>query len=330
MELYSPSLIKNSFINKYAEDEGLKKKISEFFGPKSIIEISGIKDFITHKSTNTIFISKESASQLCLTASIKFRKEFNFNESNLKPLNKVYSFPDEECSAFTVKDYSDYMNNFIEHSKNSNATLESIKKKEKNRIEKEELFKKMADMSHDFLSKNITSIDFEFDKKSTEGKVKEFGVSIYQNGKIENHHFLIKRDDNNYKDLELSFNFGESLLINKEESNSILQKYIEKSDFLLFHAFHEDMKILKGLGVSIPGNIKVIDTQIFYMNHFSDGDKKELISLSELSKKMNIVGENYHNSGNDSTYTLQSFLVMNDKYKNQHKPKRKYSKLFTR
>lgn len=320
MDLYNPSLIRNSFMNKYSDNEELRKEISDFFGAKSIVENANIEEFLTHPSTNTIFVSEENMSKLCLAASIKFKKDFNYNDSNLKPLNKVYSFPDAECNKFKVDGYNSYMDNFIEHSKTSRATLESIEKKEKNRMEKEELFKDMADMDQDFMSKNITSIDFEFDKKSMTDKVKEFGVSIHNNGKIEHHHFLIKRDDHKYKNLELSFNFGDTYLISREESIDVLQKYIKESDFLLFHAFHEDLKILKNLDITIPENTKVIDTQIFHMNHFSDPEKRELISLTDLSKKMGINGDSYHNSGNDAAYTLQSFLKMNEEYQKNRKP----------
>lgn len=320
MELYNPSLIRNSFMNKYSDNEELRKEISDFFGAKSIVENAHVDEFLTHPSTNTIFVSEENMSKLCLAASIKFKKDFNYSDSNLKPLNKVYFFPDNECNKFKVDGYDSYMDNFIEHSKTSRATLESIEKKEKNRIEKEELFKDMADMNQDFLSKNITSIDFEFDKKSMTDKVKEFGVSIHNDGKIEYHHFLIKRDDHKYKNLELSFNFGDTYLISREESINVLQKYIKESDFLLFHAFHEDLKILKNLDIVIPENTKVIDTQIFHMNHFSDPEKRELISLTDLSKKMGINGDSYHNSGNDAAYTLQSFLKMNEEYQRNREP----------
>lgn len=324
MLLYNTTRIKDCFIRKHFEHEQ-KKEISKFFTLQHMFNNLGVNSIYTNDKSPALFINQSDLSKLCLLASSKFGLEFKYKDmERTSPSLVPVQLDVVDYKKFHVKNFTEVVNVLKVHNVTSSYAVSQNIKKEQERKEKDSLFNRMSNMDRDFSSSRIASIDFEYNPNTTFknhlNTIFEFGVTIYDKGKIEYHHYLVDEIFVNKKtnpDLQFEFDFGVSKIIPLSEVKSVFKDFLKNTDYLLFHEYSADYGILKNnnLGVEEFKSMDLLDTQMFFKKHFKEElNEKEPVSLKKLLGYFDIESKNLHNSGNDAAYTLLLFLKMVDAY----------------
>ena len=80
---------------------------------------------------------------------------------------------------------------------------------------------------------------------------------------------------------------------------------IKNAKYVLFHEQREDYELMTQMGISIPKEIQVIDTQLSYKRYFrKKGSLPNGETLEGLLNMCKIPYKNLHNAGNDAYMTL--------------------------
>lgn len=325
MQLYSTPNIKDFFIRQNLDSPN-KKHIGHFFTLQKMFDNLNVKTVYTDDLSAAVFIDNSELSKLSLLAQYKFTDNFNYkNNENEKNL-KHREYDETRHTKHHVNSFDDLIDVLKNHNLKSTYAIAQNIKKAQDKKRKQALFSDMANMDRDFLSSKIVSIDFEYNP-NTQAKnhistVFEFGISVYENGKIDYHHFLIEENHVNKKtnpDLQYRFNFGESKIVKMNDVENVFKYYMKDADYLLFHEYSADYNILKYNGMGVEDKpTEILDTQVFFKKHFQKAlNEANPLSLKKLLNAFNLEGSNLHNSGNDAAYTLQTFLKMFESYQNK-------------
>lgn len=308
MLLYNGSIFQLSFANAYKEHP-LRGDIKEFFSLKNMIDNLGIRNIYTSNNSFQMFLESSDISKVCLLASAKFNLPFKYKDESYIPAIKSYEPNESIFQKKIVQNYDFAVELLKEHNKNSPLVARSAEKKQNSIIARKEKYEKMSNIDRDF-SHKIVSIDFEFNPAHEVKRhidcVTEFGLSIQENGKKTNHHYLI--DDNaTVKETQFQFKFGKTQIISRSEAVEILSSHVQDAKYLLFHSHSEDYGILKANKVKMREDMEILDTLYFYRKVLQGNDDESSISLKNLLTILDLSGEHFHNSGNDAVYTLDAF-----------------------
>lgn len=178
-----------------------------------------------------------------------------------------------------------------------------------------------------YLRKSILfCVDVEAWERATH-MVTEIGVAIYDprgqemalSPHIRSYHILIleniHRTNGRYVPAHgANFNGGVSYVLNQRNAvelmNQLFEEYFEHSIpcLLVGHSIGCDIKWLTKLGVRMPHDIQMLDTQMLY-------SKTHGAKCNSLKNALLDIGQPYaylHNAGNDSSYTLLLALKLCD------------------
>jgi hypothetical protein len=178
----------------------------------------------------------------------------------------------------------------------------------------------------DVLDAIFIAIDFEYSHyspKSGRIRLREVGISMFDtcnlyyqtghlNDAISTPHYRTVTDTR-------KFIFGQTIDILQDDVVAVLKRllYIENSTdgeirdlILVGHGFGFEIKAMKGLGIDLtlaPSVIEIFDTEFLGYEVFGRDFK---CSLSKITKEVGILGESFHNAGNDANLTLRAMLLL--------------------
>ncbi|CAB16368.1 conserved fungal nucleolar protein, implicated in rDNA metabolism or ribosome biogenesis [Schizosaccharomyces pombe] len=170
---------------------------------------------------------------------------------------------------------------------------------------------------------NFLVIDFEayeFNQKI----ITEAGITMRINGEWDYHHYRIKnflhlRNGRFVPDEADNFQFGDSKIVTKIAFISILKKILKTPNLhLVGHGVENEIKYANVLGIPIPKDVTVLDTQNVF-SFFQSLFLKEIsnsnnISLAKMLTHLNIRAFCLHNAGNDARYTSEALREMTNKF----------------
>lgn len=188
----------------------------------------------------------------------------------------------------------------------SALTIEKIKKKKLYNAN----FK--APLPLDLKDKKLLSLDFEYRETKKDITILEMGITTSFNDNISYFHYVTTEKKKKKSD----FNFGESILIDKNDFLKVFESHLDGVDYIVGHALDMEYKVLKsnGFDCSKIDNINFINTINVILNEFNiniDNTKvREHLSLKHSLFVFGIDSSKLHNAGNDSAYTLELTKVL--------------------
>ncbi|KAF3059706.1 hypothetical protein GL218_04581 [Daldinia childiae] len=137
---------------------------------------------------------------------------------------------------------------------------------------------------------------------------------------IKSQHFIIEehKDKINYRYIQGcpgQFNFGRSEFVGENETGKVISKIIGDNEspdqrpvIIVGHAVSQDLSYLKKLGYNIwqaPQFIDEMDTRSMfqYLEKTTDGR-----GLKTICERLGLLCRDFHNAGNDATYTLRAMI----------------------
>lgn len=307
MKLYNINIVKEQF--KRNNKDIKRIELEDFFNKKNVYG-KYIDKFYFHSAiTKEDFITEDDLQKLVLFSKMNFPiSDFNFD--SIPHINN-----DDNCTCFSISSYQDYTLKLSQYRKEEQQSL--IQAEKKNVTNSVKINKHLVSdgVSIDgILNKKILCLDFEYTNKNiiNFSNCFEFGVSIFNGKKIENRHYVIEDHNmpksSNKSKLESKFVFGKSQTIKISDIKPLLEDLISNTDAILLHGHSAELKILASNDITIPENVKILDTQLLKDNHFKD--RLHGSSLNKLLRSFRIQFTCLHNSGNDAAYTMKLFLKM--------------------
>lgn len=311
-----------------------KPEIMQFFHVNNIFDNIGIDTVYTSDSHPPFFLKQDDIKKVCAEASKKFGMDFDYKnlyEGNRPLLTvkedekgiKLYSIKNAKEIQYVVEDH--YINSSYGRKEQEKEARRQEKKdkeaaelaqyiEEKKKKEWEE-FDRATNLTRDLFSTKIISIDFEFflNKKAKTHIVTEIGITAHQNGAMASVHFLVDGEYQKKKNqsLQRRFAFGETKVIQPNQVKPVIEAVLKDPDFVLFHEQREDFEILNKLGIKIPEQVAVIDTQLCHKRYFREkGTPPNGETLENLLKRFNVDSKDLHNAGNDAYFTLKLLFEM--------------------
>ncbi|KAE8443513.1 hypothetical protein EG329_001825 [Mollisiaceae sp. DMI_Dod_QoI] len=178
----------------------------------------------------------------------------------------------------------------------------------------------------DVLDAIFIAIDFEYSHyspKSGRIRLREVGISMFDTRNLyhQNGHLNNAISTQHYRTVTNTrkFIFGQTIDILQDELVTVLKRllYIENNNLgeirdliLVGHGFGFEIKAMKGLGIDLtlaPSVIEIFDTEFLGYEVFGRNFK---CSLSKVTKEIGILGESFHNAGNDANFTLRAMLLL--------------------
>lgn len=309
-----------------------KVEIIQFFNINNLVENVGIDTIYTSDNHAPFLLHENELKKVYQKAQEQFGIEFkvaDFYEGQraLLSLDK-----EEGIIAHSVKNTQDVALVAENHANNSSygkkEQIKDIARQEQKEKRMEALeaeiearreierqaFDKASNLLRDFVNDKVVSIDFEFFiNKDDSYHVTELGITFNDNGKNQAFHFLIEEHYQKKKNqaLQKRFDFGETQIVKEKQIPKLIEMAMQNAKYVLFHEQREDYEILNKMGINIPEDITVIDTQLSYKRYFRkkgslpNGEKLEgLLSMFKMPYK------NLHNAGNDAYMTLMLLQKM--------------------
>lgn len=303
-----------------------KVEIIQFFNINNLIENVGIDTIYTSDNHPPFLLHENDLKKIYQVAQEKFNLEFkvsDFYEGQRALLtldkeegitaHKVTTKKDIELVAQNHAEQSSYGKKEqvkdIARQEQKEKRMEALEAEIEARreVERQE-FDRASNLVRDFINDKVVSIDFEFFiNKDNTYHVTELGIAFNENGKIQAHHFLIEEHyaKKKNKALQQRFDFGSTQIIKEKQIPKLIEMAIKNATYVLFHEQREDYEIMQQMGINIPKEITVIDTQLSYKRYFRkkgslpNGEKLEgLLAMFKMPFK------NLHNAGNDAYMTL--------------------------
>jgi DNA polymerase III epsilon subunit-like protein len=292
----------------------------------------GVDTLYTSDNHAPFFLDEKTLKKIYQKAQEKFGIEFKISDFYEGQRALLSLEKEEGMKEHKVKNITDV--SIVEENHSQNSTygkkeqVKDIARKEQKakrmevleaeieiRREKErQEFDKASNLLRDFINDKVVSIDFEFFiNKDDSYHVTELGIAFNENGKNQAFHFLIEEHYQKKKNqaLQKRFDFGETQVIKEKQIPKLIEMAIQNAKYILFHEQREDYEILNQMGIKIPEEITVIDTQLSYKRYFRkkgslpNGEKLEgLLSMCKIPYK------NLHNAGNDAYMTLMLLQKM--------------------
>lgn len=159
--------------------------------------------------------------------------------------------------------------------------------------------------------KRMLCIDVEAFEHDTK-KITEIGCCVVEGIRVIHKHYIIEenqkyRNGKYVADNRDHYNFGESEILPLADIVTIMNDQIAKCDFMVGHAFRNDIQMLSSIGIPI-GNAKYYDTAKIGKAILQV--KKSTVGLKEVLERTNIEHSHLHNAGNDSSYTMAALLAL--------------------
>lgn len=309
-----------------------KVEIIQFFNINNLVENVGIDTVYTSDNHAPFLLNEKELSKVYQAATDKFGIEFkaeDFYEGD-RALLKLEKF--ENIVSHNVKTKEDIA--FVEEQHAINSTYgkkeqakEELRQEQKEKrieileaevearreIERQE-FDRASNLTRDFINNKVVSIDFEFFiNKDDSYHVTEVGITFNEDGKTEAFHFLVEEHYGKKKNkaLQQRFDFGKTDIIKEKQIPKLIEMSLTNAKYVLFHEQREDYEILNQMGVKIPEDITVIDTQLSYKRYFRQkGSLPNGEKLEGLLSMFKIPFKNLHNAGNDAYMTLMLLQKM--------------------
>ncbi|VEU21869.1 DEKNAAC102872 [Brettanomyces naardenensis] len=169
----------------------------------------------------------------------------------------------------------------------------------------------------------LVSLDIEVWERK-QGELTEIGLALY-NPRYQKHslfphivseHFVIKenynlRNGRFVPDAKTKNITGESTIMSMDEARRSMNCLFEKlgpDTVIVGHGVNGDLTFLDSVGIHVPMELKIIDTQSLWYSIF--GHKHVRGSLGFILDKLSIPNAFLHNGANDAYYTLVACLMM--------------------
>lgn len=328
-----------------------KVEIIQFFNINHLVEDVGVNTIYTNDNHPPFFLHENELKKVYQVAQEKFGLEFKLSDF-YEGQRALFSLDKEDgMKSHVVKTKEEIAKVAETHANESSyGKKEQIKdiarqeQKEKRmealeveiearrEIERQE-FDKASNLVRDFVHDKVVSIDFEFFiNKDDTYDVTELGITFNENGQNQAFHFLIEEHYGKKKNkaLQQRFDFGTTQIVKEKQIPKLIEMAFEGAKYVLFHEQREDYEILNQMGIKIPEEVTVIDTQLSYKRYFRkkgslpNGEKLEgLLSMFKMPYK------NLHNAGNDAYMTLMLLQKMSaiQQHLNENQPNVKKVKL---
>lgn len=302
--IFNITRIKTTFmdVEPFASNSELRDEFKKIFNLEFLFS-NNIVNSICFFNQN-LHISSDSANILLDYVNNKFNTSFNIEQ-----LKQYGKYSNEKLEFLKIQSFEDFKYFF------------GLSHKEK--IEKEEQVKRQfeAPLPLDLTNKKLLSIDFEYRQTKENIEIHEMGITVSFNNDFSYFHYMTEAKKLNYQ----SFNFGESIVINKEDFLPIFESHLTDIDYIIGHSINMEYKVLTAnkFDCSKIDFIPFIDTSVALRNEFNiykNGKKrnqKESLALQYALKAFEIEFSNLHNAGNDSAYSLLLAHALIAK-KNQH------------
>lgn len=332
--LYSLNGINNKIANIF-KGHPQKVDLIKFFTDENLIEKAGLRSIYLHDKKAPFFINEQGFAGVSHALKEQFGVELSLDQvyTGKMPLQSSQSL--EGFQKFAVKSVEDVNKLKDLHAVYSTYGIEAAKQQEVQNAKKQEKVAKIeeeheanrqaarrefdgySNLNRDFDNVKIVSIDFEFflNKRKNEYALTEMGIAISDHGEIKSYHYLVKEHYERKKNrsLQEKFAFGDTLIVSLADLKPIVDKHLDKADYVLFHEMREDRDIMLTLGYDFSkrDDIQILDTQLSYKRYFRPkGTAPNGEPLDVLLKSFKIDAQNLHNGGNDAYYTLQLLLKM--------------------
>lgn len=315
MKLYSLSKIQKSFYKQNPEiNHTLYNKI---LSPQSLFNNMGIKQFyIKDINDKAMYITDDDLSKIALFVKLKLNGQYNL--SLIKDEENLDIFIKKEAN-----NYDEVQELLKDHFLQPHIQAMFKKKKEEDkskRLENQPYGKNIDNYEINTDNKKIVSIDFEFNPSTLSysgyniKSCSECGISILEDNQIKNYHFIIEdgyqKEDSHSKHLMDKFEFGKTEVIQSSELLVRLQEIFKDADYMLAHGISTEIYVLNKNGIVLPEKAELLDT---YKMFLKMDENKVLNSyrLKDIMRTCELNSNNVHNAGNDSAYTLLTFMNMN-------------------
>lgn len=309
MNLYRIVVAKDIFSK--CSDPSVKKEIAVQFQLTNLFDKLNITDFYFSKHhESSIMIDEDAIEKLQLLTLMNYKQKISLDDL----ISEGNEFNPDDYSHFKVKSSEEVISIMKEHMQQDHIQKIKEFKREaaKKSSKRKELLKSRIhnQIDRNIAYKKVVSIDFEYINLD----VFEFGISIHQNDVIKNYHYLVEENYVNKKtnpELQFKFEFGETKIIPEHLIALVLKEHLDDADYLLLHGHSNDYLILckYGLDLNKEENLKIMDTILFYKEHFNKY-KGEAANLKKMLSEFGIESRNLHNSGNDAVMTLKLFMEM--------------------
>lgn len=315
MKIYSLAKIKKSFSKQ--NPEIAHNVYNNILSPPNLFDNMGLNQFyIKDINDKAMYVTDDDLSKISLFVKLKLKGQYNL--SLIKEEENLDLFIKKEANNYEeVKEV--LKNHFLQpHIKAmSNNKKEEDKSK---RLENQSYSKNINNYEVNIDNKKIVSVDFEFDPNTLSysgyniKSCSECGISILEDNQIKNYHFIIEdgyqKEDSNSKHLMDKFEFGKTEIIQSSELLLKLQDIFKDADYMLAHGIATELYVLTKNGIVLPEKTELLDT---YKMFLKMDENKVLNSyrLKDIMRTCELDSQNVHNAGNDSAYTLLTFMNMN-------------------
>lgn len=320
MKLYNTTELK-ILIQKQNPNKD-KSAISMFFSNRNYYENFNLKKiYLDNEKLSVNYIEEDFALKLIMIGKLNMGLSVNLNKI---PFVKMK----ESISVFDCRNHQEY----LEIAKVQYRSVKNIVQNRKvEKIEKiANILSARSNLSFDINTERLMSLDFEFFGVGSATQIEnisEAGIATLRNGVINYNHYIISQPERIKSEkkikLQNKFNFGDSIVINFNDFESLLSNELSKTDYLIAHSVNTEVNILKRSKINVK-NIKLLDTLDL---------QKNFETLNKLSLKNHLIYHDIpfhhlHNAGNDAAYTLKLVIKMKETYisnltLNKNEPKTK-------
>ncbi|EPX70820.1 uncharacterized protein SOCG_04137 [Schizosaccharomyces octosporus yFS286] len=166
---------------------------------------------------------------------------------------------------------------------------------------------------------NFMVVDFEAYERDQK-VITEAGITTRIGGQWQSSHIRIAnyshlRNGKYVPDEVDNFRFGQSVFLTKAVLREKLSGMLQIPNLILVaHGFTNELKYLRLLGITIPPEVRMLDTQNVFSYFKASKPSSNLsdvyVSLRAMLKVLNIHPFCLHNAGNDSKYTSDALQLM--------------------
>lgn len=309
-----------------------KVEIIQFFNINNLVENVGIDTIYTSDNHPPFLLHEKELNKVYQVAKEKFSIDFNISDfyEGERSLLKLEKFENMVSHNVTTKeDIALIAEQHTQHSTygKKEQVKDTVRQEQKEKrmdalevevearreIERQE-FDRASNLLRDFINEKVVSIDFEFFiKKDNTYDVTELGITFNEQGKTQSFHFLVEEHYGKKKNkaLQQRFDFGKTEIIQEKQIPKLIEMAMVNAQYVLFHEQREDYEILNQMGIKIPKEVTVIDTQLSYKRYFRQkGSVPNGEKLESLLSMFKMPYTNLHNAGNDAYLTLMLLQKM--------------------
>lgn len=296
-------------------EQGISKEDRSLFSSATVLhnlyENLGLKDIHIAAGIDVKpLVDEDQLEKINLYLMMK-NKNFRIPESVIQK----YQHKKDNVMSFAYTSEKDFVASMKEATNNPEYIIHKIQQKAAAEAKRKvvDVYGDIKDV--DFSNKTYLAIDFEFIPnaiyKFSFNQITEIGLSYMDGDVIKTEHYIVnehrERKSESKKQLQDSFNFGNSNFINTDDIIPILNDALCKSKNLVFHEHSCDIQYFEYNGLKL-NNHRIYDTQMIHRNNFvAAGEPDHGKRLKDFLADNMITGRNMHNAGNDAHYTAMVF-----------------------